>query len=359
MFFLDVNALYWYIGVEKLGFTGQCGVNAGKLCKFMDAQQVRYIPSSVYLEMVTHFRQQPDKLKIILKFLEEKNFKIENIIGGGYECKNYELTFAINMNETELVKYARSLLQKKINIEASFAYTFAEIVRIIYLEYLMRLGGVENESEKSLIIATLGREQFDQGHEKEKAKFIQALTEGYERDDEARAIQDVYIQFLEEQCLWQKLFIDNWIALIKNNEKQEVNLQKSVRKILEKLARENGVMKTIHTTAFSDTQFLIEASERISEIFVKRNYSKSQAGYLRDVMFPAWFNTAQKLRKNDIFDMLCVGVLDIKAPINSRIVIEDRDTYLITFDQTMRGYIKNVKPYNDKIIDSFTSQYCS
>ena len=77
-------------------------------------------------------------------------------------------------------------------------------------------------------------------------------------------------------------------------------------------------------------------------------------GYFRNVMFKEWFDDGEKVRKNDIFDMFCIGALDVKDPsyVPSS-VLEDTTTYLITFDKTMRSYIKDVNPYNDKIIEKF------
>lgn len=355
MYVLDANALYWYIGVDKLGFTDQSGVDERKLCIFLDRHQVHCIPSSVYMEIITHFRRQPDKLRIILKFLESKNFKIANNFGG-YLCTAYEVSKAFNMNDDELKEYAHRLLQKKINIESGFVLSFAEIVRLLFLEYTLRICHVDDEEDKSVLLQYLGREYFLEVQNEVKVEFTNILTEGYKNNNELREIQDHYIKYLEEGCLFERAFVDLWIANKAGREDLLSELKKSGRKMYGKLSRDNGVMKTIRATALTDKKFLEEAKSKISQMFISRQYSKNQAGYLRDVMFPAWFNSAQKFKKNDIFDMLCAGALDINDPIPAMSVLEDKKTYLITFDEAMRSYIRNINPYNDKIIERFVSK---
>lgn len=48
-------------------------------------------------------------------------------------------------------------------------------------------------------------------------------------------------------------------------------------------------------------------------MFLKHGYNRYQTDYLKEVMFNAWFDRAQKLKKNDIFDMLCAGCLGYKT----------------------------------------------
>lgn len=80
------------------------------------------------------------------------------------------------------------------------------------------------------------------------------------------------------------------------------------------------------------------AENEISAIFRRKGYSKHQADYLK-MMLEAWMGRGQKLIKNDIFDMLCVGALD-KTEINPTLsVLVDQSSYLISFDETMMKFI--------------------
>ena len=69
-------------------------------------------------------------------------------------------------------------------------------------------------------------------------------------------------------------------------------------------------------------------------------------------MLKAWLERGQKLRKNDILDMLCVGVLD-KVHVNTELsVLIDQMAYLISFDETMMQFICN-NVENAKLINRF------
>lgn len=68
-------------------------------------------------------------------------------------------------------------------------------------------------------------------------------------------------------------------------------------------------------------------------------------------MFSAWFDRGQKLQKNDIFDMFCVGCLDAKDKREPNNVLFDRRVYLISFDERMKKFIGLVNPENLSMID--------
>ena len=71
-------------------------------------------------------------------------------------------------------------------------------------------------------------------------------------------------------------------------------------------------------------------------------------------MFTAWFDRAQKLKKNDIFDMMCSGCLNYTRPIKEgESVLTNTESYIISFDSTMEKYISDVRPNNSKIINKF------
>lgn len=70
-----------------------------------------------------------------------------------------------------------------------------------------------------------------------------------------------------------------------------------------------GIMQIIVSVLETDSTFLKTAENEILSIFLRKGYSKHQADYLK-LMLEAWLERGQKLIKNDIFDMLCVGVLD-------------------------------------------------
>ena len=68
-------------------------------------------------------------------------------------------------------------------------------------------------------------------------------------------------------------------------------------------------------------------------------------------MFTAWFERGQKLQKNDIFDMFCVGCLDHVNVKEQKLALIDTTSYILSFDTRMKGFLGNVRPTNLKIIE--------
>lgn len=82
-----------------------------------------------------------------------------------------------------------------------------------------------------------------------------------------------------------------------------------------------------------------------------------QTDYLKEVMFNAWFDRAQKLKKNDIFDMLCAGCLGYIRPLKQgEVILANTNSYIISFDSTMEKYIHIVRPDNIKLIQKFKNK---
>lgn len=72
MLFLDANAFYLYYGRAKLGMTSS-PVDETALRHFLDNHHGKSLPTSVFMEIVTHFREDPDKLLKLIRFREQKN----------------------------------------------------------------------------------------------------------------------------------------------------------------------------------------------------------------------------------------------------------------------------------------------
>ena len=87
-------------------------------------------------------------------------------------------------------------------------------------------------------------------------------------------------------------------------------------------------------------------------LFKNVGYTDTQINYLQNVMFTAWFDRGQKLQKNDIFDMFCIGCLDYKDLSSPKCILVDRSSYLITVDKKMKAFIGNLRPANLALINS-------
>lgn len=152
---------------------------------------------------------------------------------------------------------------------------------------------------------------------------------------------------MNESCI----FIDIIIACTEAHNDAEADFIKVIQEAYQKsidegLDGKNGTMKHIEEIFAEDKVFLEEAKTKIAEMFGRRSYSKKQTKYLSEVMFTAWYDRSQKLRKNDVFDMFAVGCLDSTPRRKASCILEDNRPYLISFDETMKSFIDTVNHNN-------------
>lgn len=115
-----------------------------------------------------------------------------------------------------------------------------------------------------------------------------------------------------------------------------------------------SVMQHFVSVMSADSVFLQYAKGEIAKGCIRVGMTKGQSNYIAQQMLPAWLDRAQQIKKNDIFDMLCMNIYESSLPY-AKIdnVLIDTYPYLLTFDNRMKEYIKNNKPNNYRIIEQF------
>lgn len=73
---MDANAIYSYYGRDKLGFNSK-PVDEKALRCFLLGKELS-LPTSVLIEVITHFREDVDKLYDLLQFIRELGLPIYN-----------------------------------------------------------------------------------------------------------------------------------------------------------------------------------------------------------------------------------------------------------------------------------------
>lgn len=349
IYFLDANAIYSLFGRNKLGFTSK-PVDEGALKHFLEGKELG-LPTSVFIEIITHFRNDADKLYDLIQFVLKRGMPIYNNIPD-YWYESAQLYILSNMSKVELQSYAISLLKKKIEIEAKFVLLFHEITRDLYAEYKLRSSKLSGE-QKDNILTYIAKKGYKDCAESLEAELISQLTQGYEMHDEQRILKNFYIEKLNESCVFIDLII-SCAEACKNPEADFTGvIQNTYQKsVSEGLDDRNGTMKHLEEVFAQDKTFLADAKTKIADMFGRRSYSKNQTKYLSEIMFTAWYDRSQKLKKNDIFDMFAVGCLDSRPRSQAVCVLEDNSPYLISFDETMKSFIKTVNQSNYLMIDT-------
>ena len=366
MYFLDTNALYSYIGREKLDFQTGVSVDTKTLRSFLDNRDDKALASSAYIEAMVKFRNKPELAKLINDFLYEKNLRLfNNVQYYVYDTNGFWIV--TNLNEKDLQGHIQQLiLPNKINIEVRFSVMFYEIMILLYLKYVM-------DTEYTVC----------QAHLKPVCEFIKDKTLAYVQDGlktvledayenhegkEEQILKNAYIDLLEMGC--KLVDITMKMLCCNNNENTfDATLKKIEDEIDDKYNQmkinrpQNYLMENMDSIFVRDMTFINLAKPAVAAMFSpygkafkgkeKYAFKEFQLKYLEEEMFTSWMQRNQKLRKNDIFDFLFFGCADYKDNTPSENVLIDKSTYLLTFDDKMDRFIEAHKPTNSKIIRLF------
>ncbi len=351
MLFLDANAFYSYYGRSRLGMSSS-PVNETALCHFLDSHNEKSLPTSVFMEIVTHYRDDTDTLMNLIRFREQKGLPLYNNIPD-YCISTDEITAISIAGKAGIQSYAKKILEEKIKIETRFTFLFYEITRDLYAHYKLKQNSKLTNEQKKKVLVFLARKDFKDYAEKLENIFETTLRNGYETHKEQNILKNLYIKELNEECLIIDIMITGFSSAVQGSDDIIANLQMTYQEMTNKgLDGMNGTMPVIVDTLAKDKIFLKQAKAKVADMFKRGKYSFTQREYLRDVMFTAWFDRAQKLQKNDIFDMFCVGCLDYVDSKATDNMLIDRTSYVISFDDRMKSFLEAVRPHNKVLLDS-------
>ena len=340
MIYLDANAFYWYLGRENLfAQPSTPRHNIEKLNKFLDTRNDKGIPASAFLEMIVHFRDDPDKIKKIIRFRETKGIPVFNNFVD-YCFTPDELTaLHLTTSNTILTDYAYKLLDKKIDIEVKHTYVFLQIVSILYADYYLKTYASLDTGKREQILSYLGRILSNEMRSDLCTQLTAALKTGYADNNRVQqALKEKYIELLVQNCVIFHMIIDTAVKFLDDGNDLYETMCKSAAEAKNNGFTNDEIMQTIKAALNTDSAFLQTAENEIASIFERKGYSKHQAKYMK-TMLKAWLERGQKLIKNDIFDMLCVGCLD-KTVVNPSLnVLVDQSSYLISFDKAMMNFL--------------------
>lgn len=351
IYFLDTNALYWYYGREKLNMLSTDTVNVVKLRQVLDETPNKALALSAFIEAIVRFRKKPDILHELLCFLKDKKIKIHNNVPY-CEFDSNEYSYVATFDTLALTNYAQKILVQKIEVETLFVKVFLHIMEMLYLNHEVDANGLAGNDK---LLEFIGKRNLSPDEEVIK----KALSDGYLIDDEKRQLKKTYIKLLEEKCL----FIDMLIRCVVKSSDTDADLVKEIKDVYtsfqqNKASNQNAIMTTITQKLSMDSAFIASAKTRISNMFSNQKmrngsplYIKEQSEYIEKVMFDAWIDRGKKIEKNDIFDMLFIGCFGYKEKPEH--VLADSNTYLLSFDRTVKSMIRSFNNQNGNKIDSF------
>ena len=89
----------------------------------------------------------------------------------------------------------------------------------------------------------------------------------------------------------------------------------------------------------------------------KFSFTKIQTDYMAEELYKSWIDDSQKFRKNDIFDFFFLACAEYKDKRPVASLLEDRSSYLLTFDKKLARYIERKRPNNGQVIRRYYNNF--
>jgi len=341
MIYLDANAVYWYHGRNTLHLPQSNPIlDVSKLCKYLDSRTDLSLPSSVLMEIIVHFRDYPEDIKSILSFCEAKNIKVLNTLTDHIFTTD-ELTILNSLSSLQALKtFAYKLLDKKIEIEVRHAYVFLLTISLLYADYYLKSFPSLSDDTRENALHFLGIDFSNEMKNDYISELTKALKDGYSDNNKSQQyLKKKYMELLVQNCAIFQMFIDAMVTFLQNEHEDLYTVMcNSAQKARNSGFDEDHIMRIVVDALATDSTFLQEAKTRIPDIFREKGYTKHQAKYIKTLL-SAWLERGQKLKKNDIFDMLYVGSVDKQVVNRKKSIIFDQNSYLLSFDSTVLSFI--------------------
>lgn len=335
-YFLDANALYEYIGRNKI-FDGESRIEKKNYIKDLDQQKFKFLPSSVFTEIIVHFRNDLKKLKIILRFIDKKNIKITPSSSRVY--KTAELSSLLSNGFTGNKAFIFKELKNKIDIEARFTYTFVYILSLFYGKNIANIDNLIEVNFLSLVDKILSEYRNIDIEE-----LINNITLAYEKNKETQATKDGFTKLLHRNFVFIHALstnVNNRLDMIERLTDEEI--EEKFNQVLAEIGPDHStIMDKIKGTNINGIE--PEIIESLKNSYKQKKYSTMELEYIAK-MYLKWMSKGQKFRKNDLFDMFFIGTYcdDILHTIKSTYdpTATYEDIYLVTFDAEIIEFMKD------------------
>ncbi len=340
MIYLDANAIYWYYGRDMLHLPlSDPNLDVNKLCNYLDIRTDLSLPASVLMEIVVHFRDYPDDIKNILSFIKDKNIKVLNNLPNHCFTSDELTILQLCASRDTLKKYAYKLLDVKIEIEIRHAYVFLQTISLLYADYYLKSISSLTDDIRGNVLHYLGNDFLNEMKEDHTSQLTKSLKDGYADNNKSQQyLKKKYMELLVQNCVIFQMIIDTVTKFLENEQDLYTVMCNSAQKARNSGFDEDHIMRIVVDALATDSTFLQEAKTRIPDIFREKGYTKHQAKYIKTLL-SAWLERGQKLKKNDIFDMLYVGSVDKQVVNRKKSIIFDQNSYLLSFDSAVLSFI--------------------
>lgn len=301
-FFLDANAFYYYYGSRKLGQNDPPNIDVIKLRQYCDKVQNKALPSSAFMEIITHFKNSPCILSSIIDFIIINNITVYNNTIT-YMITDAELSLlpAMASNKKQLEDYIFKVLIAKKETEVSFSNFFLYEIVTLYTLFKIKQQSIIPSSDILHVLSFI-YDKLIKRNNNSRAKLHAAFDYGYEINDPEKVVKKAFVDCVGEICVKVDIMLE-WIceSYCQNKEVDiEEVFERAYLKATKSISQNPEMDKIVKAIKKAQTECK-STVEQLSDVFDKR-FTQSQKDYLSQVLLPQWLLNGQKFQKNDIFD---------------------------------------------------------
>lgn len=353
---LDTNVLYTLINRKLLGINDCSSIDIIALNKFISTQETITIPSCVFVEMITRFRNEPDKIKMIVDYLIGQKFNISS-------------TGTIDIFKNPILKNGHidyqlvdNYFNKKIKSESELIHVMLIVIENSYFQFLLQQKGlpswkIDLIASRYLENIVLPKSSHDQ------TRILLSLIDGYRLNEVEKRTKEVFLQLLYEECqlyyIMAELITDDNYP---NNSDEYENLKQAARTTMQNIGITQGtnIHNAITFQMNNSTNFVRFVGQVIPNSLHPKGYSQLQTDYMLTLL-ESWVSVNRRIRKNDVYDIYLLGAIitpekmrdHVKKKHPESFNVYDCQTALLTFDRTMIRFLQQNHPTSYLLADQF------
>lgn len=330
--FFDTNAIYEYLEIDH-----NSKVNKEDFLKYIDTISKIHLPTAAILELLVKYRNNDEMLIKILTSISSSKFAIYPTkylaIKSDFAIFKLKTESDITRNMVKIKEQINEFLRAKIADEAKFMLMFYKIISLIIVSLVIQLL-IDDDAER---INALGQLTAAQKifYEVSNQLFHEFLTDAYNDNDEKNMAKSLF----DFQVMQNVSFIFYYFEDYNLSEDKKKRLGKLIKKFNEVRNQPIKVIKQLESAYKGEKWYL----DQFQYVLKQHNISTYYWQFI-DAKIQKWCLDGNKLRKNDIIDMIILTTLD------------EPDSILITFDDGSYGFLKDKKHKSVEIIDLFYNQ---
>ena len=366
MLFLDTNALFFYLGREKIGEHSCASVDIPKLKRFLDCRDDKVLATSSYIEAMVKFRNDPLYAKIMQEFMFHKRLRLFNNVYNQVFTRD-EINSSLALSSKDLVNYIMyKILPLKIKLEVDVSFViFMSIIALFADCLLKKHNSICYKCDREIKVTLL-----NDIASKSKEILFEALYDAYNNHPnyEQQHFKNEFQKELANECRYLELEIESILQKEMNsddmdrvkdgiNNKYEAMLHNNNNSVMDYVSKEiqinsmyTDAIKCSFAGMFSNKGFLFAKQQTLA-------FRGLQIEYLAENLYTSWLDKAQRYRKNDLFDLLFLGCAEYQDPSPSDIALLDKTSYLLTFDKRLDKFIEIKRSENGKMIRRFFNDF--